>query len=157
MGCSSLTGGWTWALTREWIRESPNHWESSCPCFIWQEYLLSFWGYCMFYGQEYLLSKDTTVCFFLVFLLLFALIYFFVVVFLFACLFLFCLIYVNGHPQKSYFFSSLFMFRDKIPKSWMEADCVGKKRWQAPYSSKGTSSVGFLWKLFGNTDSLVPP
>ena len=81
----------------------------------------------------------------LVFLLLFALIYFFVVVFLFACLFLFCLIYVNGHPQKSDFFSSLFIFRDEIPKSWVEAECVGKKHWQAPYYSKGTSSVGFLW------------
>ena len=70
----------------------------------------------MFYGQEYLLSKDTIVCFFLVFLL-FALIYFFIVVFPFACLFLFSLIYVKGHPQKSDFFSSLFLFRDEIPKS----------------------------------------
>ena len=33
--------------TREWNWESPNLWGSSYPCFIWQEYLLSFRGYCI--------------------------------------------------------------------------------------------------------------
>lgn len=135
----SLNGS-MWDIVPWLGNETGSHqtWESSYPCFIWWEHLFVFPEDIVFYGQEYLISKHTIVCFFsfsssLCFDL------FLCCCFSFCLLFLFCLIYVN--ESKVSFFSSLFIFRDEIPKSWVEAECVGKSVDKHLTTQKGLAAL----------------